>query len=74
MTAPQSRSWQPKLLDAGGFQQEISSFRLHLAAEGKAARTVRTEVPQIFRTGDPIGFSPERTGEIVEGEILHSGI
>ena len=42
MTAPQSRSWQPKLLDAGGFQPEISSFRLHLAAEGKAARTVRT--------------------------------
>src|SRR5271165_1643402 len=42
MTAPQSRSWQPKLLDAGGFQPEISSFRLYLAAEGKAARTVRT--------------------------------
>ncbi len=42
MTAPQSRSWQPKLLDAGGFQPEISSFRLHLAAEGKAATTVRT--------------------------------
>ena len=42
MTAPQSRSWQPKLLDARGFQQEISSFRLHLAAEGKATTTVRT--------------------------------
>ena len=42
MTALQSRSWQPKLLDAGGFQPEISSFRLHLSAEGKAARTVRT--------------------------------
>ena len=42
MTAPQSRSRQPKQLDAGGFQPEISSFRLHLAAEGKAARTVRT--------------------------------
>ena len=42
MTAPQSRSWQPKLLDARGFQPEISSFRLHLAAEGKAATTVRT--------------------------------
>ena len=32
------------------------------------------EVPQIFRTGDPIGFSPERTGEIVEGQKLYSGI
>ena len=42
MTAPQSRSRQPKQLDAGGFQPEISSFRLHLAAEGKAAKTVRT--------------------------------
>ena len=42
MTAPQSRSRQPKLLDAGCLQPEISSFRLHLAAEGKAARTVRT--------------------------------
>jgi integrase/recombinase XerD len=42
MTAAQSRFWQPKLLDAGGFQPEISSFRLHLAAEGKAAATVRT--------------------------------
>jgi integrase/recombinase XerD len=42
MIAPRSVSWQPKLLDAGEFQPEISSFRLHLAAEGKAARTVRT--------------------------------
>ena len=42
MTAPQSRPWQPKQLDAGCLQPEISSFRLHLAAEGKAARTVRT--------------------------------
>jgi hypothetical protein len=33
-----------------------------------------TEGPLLFRTGDPIGFSPERTGESVEGEILHSGI
>ena len=42
MPAPQSRSWQPKQPGAGCFQPEISSFRLHLAAEGKAARTVRT--------------------------------
>jgi site-specific recombinase XerD len=42
MPAPQSRSWQPKALDAGCFQPEVSSFRLHLAAEGKAAKTVRT--------------------------------
>jgi site-specific recombinase XerD len=42
MPASQSRFWQPKALDAGCFQPEISSFRLHLAAEGKAAATVRT--------------------------------
>ncbi len=42
MTAPRSRSRQPKPLDAGVFQPEISSFRLHLAAERKAAKTVRT--------------------------------
>ena len=42
VTVPETRSGQPKQLDAGGFQPEISSFRLHLAAEGKAAKTVRT--------------------------------
>ena len=42
MSAPRSSSWQRKQLDAGCFQPEISSFRLHLAAEGKAAKTVRT--------------------------------
>jgi hypothetical protein len=31
-----------KPLDAGPFAPEIGSFRLHLAAEGKAAKTVRT--------------------------------
>ena len=33
---------QPKQLDAGTFQAEISSFPLRLAAEGKAAKTIRT--------------------------------
>jgi site-specific recombinase XerD len=42
MTAPRSRSRQPKRLDAGVFQAEISSFALRLAAEGKAAKTIRT--------------------------------
>jgi hypothetical protein len=40
------------VLDAGCFQPEISSFRLHLAAEDKAARTARTytEAVQWFAT------------------------
>jgi site-specific recombinase XerD len=42
MAAPQPRYQQPKQLDAGELQPEISSFRLHLAAEGMAAKTVRT--------------------------------
>ena len=40
---PRPRSpQQPKQLDAGMFQAEISSFALRLAAEGKAAKTIRT--------------------------------
>ena len=42
MTTPRPRSRQPKQLDAGIFQAEISSFALRLAAEGKAAKTIRT--------------------------------
>jgi site-specific recombinase XerD len=42
MTAPRSCSRQLKKLDAGTFQAEIASFGLHLAARGKAARTIRT--------------------------------
>ena len=42
MTAPQPHRRYSKQLDAGLFQAEISSFRLHLAAEGKAAKTIRT--------------------------------
>ena len=42
MTDPQPRSRPRKPVDAGVFQPEIGSFWLHLAAGGKAARTVRT--------------------------------
>ena len=42
MTTPRLRSRQRKQLDAGIFQAEISSFALRLAAEGKAAKTIRT--------------------------------
>jgi len=42
MTVPESASRKLKQLDAGSFQPEISSFGLHLAAEGKAEKTVRT--------------------------------
>jgi hypothetical protein len=42
MTAEATRSRQPKPLAAGVFQGTISSFRLHLAAEGKSGKTVLT--------------------------------
>jgi integrase/recombinase XerD len=42
MTAPRTSSRQPRPLDAGSFQPEISSFGLHLAAKGKAAKTITT--------------------------------
>ena len=32
---------RPRQLDAGPLEPQIGSFRLHLAAEGKAARTVQ---------------------------------
>jgi len=42
MTIPPPCPRRRKPLDAGPFAPEISSFRLHLAAEGKAPKTVRT--------------------------------
>jgi len=42
MTTPRPRSRQPKQLDAGILQAEITSFALRLAAEGKAAKTIKT--------------------------------
>jgi hypothetical protein len=42
MTVPQPRPRRRKTLEAGPFAPEIGSFRLHLAAEGKAAKTERT--------------------------------
>jgi len=42
MTAREPHLRQPKQLDAGTLQAEISSFALRLAAEGKAAKTIRT--------------------------------
>ena len=50
MRAGTGRSRQPKPLVAGLFEGAISSFRLHLAAENKSAKTVRmyTEAVQWF--------------------------
>jgi integrase/recombinase XerD len=42
MTAPCPGTRLPKQRDAGPLLPEIRSFRLHLAAEGKSAKTIRT--------------------------------
>jgi site-specific recombinase XerD len=42
VSLPQPRPRRRKPLDAGPFAPEIGSFRLHLTAEGKAAKTIRT--------------------------------
>jgi site-specific recombinase XerD len=57
MTAPRPCSRQPKPLKAGRLQAEICSFRLHLAAEGKAAKTIRTytEAVQWFAAAHLLG-------------------
>jgi hypothetical protein len=70
MTAPRSRSRQPRQLDAGIFQAEISSFRLHLAAEGKSAKTVRTytEAVQWFAAAHLLAQTSRAGWEEVDGQ------
>src|ERR1700722_19968411 len=41
IAVPQGRSQRRKAYGAGPFEAEVESFRLHLAAEGKAGRTLR---------------------------------
>ena len=47
---PKRRRRRPRQLDAGPFAADVASFRLHLAAENKAAGTIRiyTEAPLWF--------------------------
>jgi hypothetical protein len=56
MAGPPRSSRQPRppgLLDAGPLEPDIGSFRLHLAAEAKAARTVKgcTSAARWFAAG-----------------------
>jgi len=56
---------QPKRLDAGILQAEISSFALRLAAEGKAAKTIRTytEAVQWFAAAHLPGLADRASWE-----------
>ena len=42
MASPRRQRGSPGHLDAGPLSADIASFRLHLAAEGKSARTVQS--------------------------------
>ena len=73
MAVPQSRFWEPKELDAGCLQQEISSFRLHLAAEGKAAgrsgpipRRCNGSPPRLLRETGHAGWGEVRRQDVQE--------
>ena len=72
MTAPRPRSRQPKQLDAGIFQAEISSFALRLAAEGKAAKTIRTytEAVQWFAAACLPGHASRASWEQVDSQDI----
>jgi hypothetical protein len=67
MSVPQPRPRRRKPLDAGPFQPEIGSFRPHLAAQGKAAKTVRTytEGGAMVRRGPP--NPPDRSHQVGPG-------
>jgi hypothetical protein len=55
---------------AAGLLEDLAGVQLTVKRVERAA-----EGPRIFRTGDPIGFSPERTGSSAgETEALHSGV
>jgi integrase/recombinase XerD len=72
MTAPRPRTRQPKQLDAGIFQAEISSFGLHLAAGNKSAKTIRTytEAVQWFAAAYLLGQASRANWEQVDGRDI----
>jgi site-specific recombinase XerD len=72
MTTPRPRSRQPKRLDAGIFQAEITSFALRLAAEGKAAKTIRTytEAVQWFAAARLPGQASRASWEQVSSQDI----
>jgi hypothetical protein len=72
MTARVAGSRQAKPLDAGSFQPMISSFRRHLAAEAKAAGTVRTYTDAVrwFAAAHLILCTSYRSWEQVRGQDI----
>lgn len=73
MTTPRPRSRQPKQLNAGIFQAEISSFALRLAAERKAAKTTirtYTEAVRWFAAACLLGHASRASWEQVSSQDI----
>jgi integrase/recombinase XerD len=75
MTVPRRRPRlpkQPRQLDAGPLEPLIGSFRLHLAAEGKAARTVQgyTSAVRWFAVGYLLGQVGKASWEQVDAQDI----
>ena len=63
---------QPRRLDAGPLEPQIASFRLHLAAEGKAARTVQgyTSAVRWFAAAYLLGQAGNASWEQVDAQDI----
>ena len=59
MLPPLRRPRVPKDLDAGPLEAEVQSFALHMGAEGKAPRTIRT-TPRRSAGSPPPTSSPRQ--------------
>jgi integrase/recombinase XerD len=68
MLAPRRRPRVPKELDAGPLEAEVGSFALHMAAEGKAPRTIRnyTEAVRWFAAAHVLSATGKRRWEEVD--------
>jgi site-specific recombinase XerD len=76
MPGPRRRSRQPGQPDAGPLGADIGSFRLHLAAEGQAARTVQgyTSAVRWFATGYLLGQAGKSSWEQVDAPDIQQWI
>ena len=79
MTVPQRHprlAEQLRQLDAGPLEPLIGSFRLHLAAEGKAARTVQgyTSAVRWFAAGYLAGQAGKTSWEQVDAQDIQQWI
>src|ERR1035437_9841738 len=70
IAVPERRRRRPRQLDAGPFAADVASFRLHLAAENKAAGTIRiyTEAPSWFASAYLLRETEKTRGEEVDAQ------